>query len=265
MTSPAQAAADIIKARITFGPAETAVLLGRGFQGVADLAENPVAIPYSELPGFPQVSGGEVIICHIDGVPALILKGRPSFYETGDPSLMLSPVETLTHLGVRAILSPGFVTSVRADVLPGSLVLITDHINFSGMNPLIGVPSGIGVNLNDAYDKRLQRKVNYAASGASLALHEGVLMWCSGPSYETPAEVKMAKALGADVIGWTIAPEAILARAIEIPFVGVGVTTDLGAGFLGVGAPSSNLTRGPVIAGLISVRRLLRGYVKIKS
>ncbi len=265
MTTPAQAAADVIKSRSLHGTAETAVILGRDFQGLADLAQDPVVVPYSDLPGFPETPDGEVVLCEIEGAPTLLLKGAPTFYETGDPSLMAGAIETLTHLGVRGIWRTGLVTSLRADFVPGTLVAITDHINFSGMNPLIGVADAFGVNLNDVYDKRLLRRVKLAATSAAVSIHEGVLMWCSGPTFETLAEAKAAKLLGADLIGWSIAPEAIIARRFGLPFLGVALVTDLAAGVLGAGAPSANLARGPIIAGLISTRRLLRSYLKQKG
>ena len=265
MTTPALDAAEIIKARSGLGAMDTAVILGRTFFGLADIAEDTVAIPYADLPGFPQANGvedGELLICTIDGAPTLLLKGRSTFHETGDPSLMSGPIETLSHLGVRSLLSTALALSVDADLVPSSVVAITDHINFTGLNPLIGVNDGNSVvNMNDAYDKRLLRRIKTAAAAAGVAVHEGVFMWFSGPSYETPAEVKVARQLGADVLGWTLAPEAILARRFGIPFAGVSVVTDFGAGFSG-GNPTSDLTRGPAVAGVVATKRLLRAFVK---
>jgi len=265
MTNPAQAAAEIVRSRNTLGATDSAVILGRRFYSAADVAENEIVIPYVELPGFPRAPGvedGALILCTVDGTPAIFLKGRSNFYETGDPSLMSTPIETLALLGVRGILAPGFAVSARADMVPSSVVSITDHINYTGLNPLVGATGEKNfVNMNEAYDKRLLRRVKQSATGAGVTLHEGVLMWFSGPSFETPAEVKMARMLGADLLGWSLAPEAILARRFAVPFAGVAVVTDFGAGFSN-GNPSADPTRGPAVAGVIAVKRLARAFVK---
>lgn len=266
MSNTAEMAAEIIRSKNVLGPVETAVILGRNFFGLADIAENVVTIPYTELPGFPPanaVQKGELLICTIDGTPTLLLKGRSTFYETGDPSLMGGAIETLAQLGVRSILCTGLALSVHADLVPSSVVAVTDHINFSGLNPLLG--SGLGdkaiVNMNEAYDKRLLRRLKNTAATAGVAVHEGVYMWFSGPSFETPAEAKVARQLGADMLGWTMAPEAILARRFAVPFAGVTVVTDFAAGFSN-GNPSADLTRGSAVAGVVATKRLLRAFVK---
>jgi len=268
MSTPAQEAAEIIKARSEFGAIETAVILGRTFFGAADLAERTVSIPYAELPGFPQAPGvedGELLICTIDGGPALVLKGRSTFYETGDPSLMSGPIETLSLLGVRSLLSTALALSVQADLVPSSVVAITDHINFTGLNPLIGAAADgkAMINMNEAYDRRLLRRIRTSAAAAGVTVHDGVFMWFSGPTFETPAETKVARQLGADLLGWTLVPEAILARRFGIPFAGVAVVTDFGAGFNN-GNPTADLTRGPAVAGVVATKRLLRAFVKVR-
>ena len=198
MSTPAQSAAEIVKARNSLGVAETAVLLGRNFYTVADVAENEIVFPYSELPGFPRAPGvedGALILCTVDSVPTIFLKGRTNFFETGDPSLMSTPIETLALLGVRSILTASFAQSVRADIVPSSVVAVTDHINFNGFNPLVGAAGDKNcANMNEAYDKRLLRRLKQAAGAGGVTLHEGVLMWFSGPTFETPAEVKMENA-----------------------------------------------------------------------
>jgi purine-nucleoside phosphorylase len=265
MSDTARAAANAIASRNALGVTECAIILDPNFYNVADIVENDARIPYADLPGFPQTAStadGELIIGTVDSIPALILKGRAAFHETGDPSLMASPIETLTHLGVRSILSTTPALSARADLVPGCLVAITDHINFTGLNPLIGAHGDKNaVNMNDAYDKRLLRRIKTAASSAGVSVHEGVLMWFSGPSFETPAEVKAARLLGADLIGWSLAPEAILARRFGLPFAGVGLVTDFGAGFSN-GNPTADFGHGPAIAGVVALKRLIRGFVK---
>jgi purine-nucleoside phosphorylase len=265
MTSPAQQAADIIKSRNWVGSAETAVILGRNFASAADLAENPTVFRYADLPGFPRTpatADGEIIVGLVDGAPTIFLKGRANFFESGDPSLMSVPIETLALLGVRSIVATTLALSVRADLVPSSIVAVSDHINFSGLNPLIGATGDdIFLNLNEAYDKRLLRRIKISASGGGVTVHEGVLMWFSGPTFETPAEVKMARQLGADLIGWSIAPEAIIARRYGVPFAGLAVITEFGAGFSG-GNPVADFTRGPAVAGVVALKRLLRAFIK---
>jgi len=268
MSTPAEEAAAIIKSHSGVGPVDSAIILGRLFFSAADIGERVAAFPYAELPGFPVVPGvedGELIVSLVDGAPAVILKGNTAFHETGDPSLMAGPIETLALLGVRSVLSTGLVQSVQADLVPSSIVLVTDHINFSGLNPLIGSQAGdkAMINLNEAYDKRLLRRVKTAAATAGVSVHEGVLMWFSGPSFETPAEAKIARQLGADLIGWTIAPEAILTRRYGMLFSGVSVVTDFAAGFSN-GNPTSELTRGPAVAGIVASKRLLRAFCKFR-
>lgn len=261
MTTPAQAAAELIKGRNALGPIETAVILGRDLASTTEIADDASSIPYAEIPGFPSVVGadGELVIGLVEGAPMLLLKGRPEFYESGDPSLMSCVIETLAHLQVRALVSTAMAVSTNADVLPSSLLSVTDHINFNGLNPLIGSAGGENIiSLIGAYDKRLRGRLKQSSAGAGVTLHEGVLMWFSGPSFETPAEVKMARMLGADALGMSIAPEAILARRFGVPFAGVALVTDYAAGFFG-GNPTYDPTRN---VGLIALRRLLRSFQK---
>lgn len=267
MVTPAQAAAEIVKSHHKLGMIETAVILDRNFYGVADTMDDATSIDFADLPGFPQTArtdDARVIVGTIDGFSALLMKGRASFFEIGDPSLMSTPIEMLTHLGVRCLLSTTPAVSTRADLVPSSLVMITDHINFSGLNPLVGSNSDKSfVNMNEAYDRRLLRRLKTAAGSSGVTIHEGVLMWCSGPSFETPAEIKVARQLGADLVGWSLAPEAILARRYGIPFAGVAIVTDFGAGFSN-GNPSADFTRGSAVAGAVALKRLVRGFVKIR-
>lgn len=265
MTSPAAQAAEIIKSHGISG-IETALILSRSMAAAAEIVEDPIGIPYADLPGFPAavVKGGEVQICSVEGAKILLLKGRPDFHEIGDPSLLFSAMETLSMLGVRGVLAAGFATSVNAQIAPSNLVAITDHIDFKGMNPLIGAPGERKLlNMNEVYDKRLLRRLKASAATAGVGLQEGVYLWHSGPSFETPAEAKVARMLGADVMGMSLASEAILARRCNLPYAAIVVVTDFAAGFNG-GAPIGDLSRGPTVAGIIALRRLLRAYPKFR-
>jgi purine-nucleoside phosphorylase len=265
-TSNAEEAAEIIRALHPARIYEAAIISSDIFAGVADLGEKIASLPYASLPGFPVCEGverGEVVALNIDGMSVLVLHGRPTFYETGDPSLMASAMETLSILKVRAVQCTGVALSVDYNLTPGSPVLITDHINLTGLNPLIGAYAGgkSRVNMNEAYDRRLQRRMR-AATVNGIALREGVLMWFSGPSYETPAEAKFARQFGADLIGWTIAPEAILARRYNLPFLGLAVVSDFGAG-VNNGNPSPDFAAGPALAGAVATKRLIRSFLKM--
>ncbi len=267
MTSTAQDAADILKARNSLGVPETAIILPSNFSAMGEIGESTTTVPYADLPGFPRTPAtedGAVVICAIEGVPTFVLKGRADFYETGDPSLMAGPIETLSLLGVRNILSTTSAASINADLFPGALVAIADHISFSGLNPLIGTGDDKNfVNMHEAYDKRLLRRLKAAAAASGVTIHERVFMWFSGPSSETPAEAKAARILGADVIGMSLAPEAILARRFATPFAGVAIVSELVFG-VGGAAPKADSARAPTVAGLVALKRLLRAYVKGK-
>jgi purine-nucleoside phosphorylase len=148
---------------------------------------------------------------------------------------------------------------------PGTLVVITDHINLSGRNPLIGVAEEGGfVSMTEAYDKRLTHRLKRASLGAGVQVREGVYMWFSGPSFETPAEIKMARTLGADVVGMSLVPEVILARRLAMRVGAIAVVTNFGAGFSG-GNPTHAQTREVAQQGSISVRRVIRAFLKTRD
>jgi purine-nucleoside phosphorylase len=265
----AEEASEVLRSRGIVDPVELAISLGPQLGGFAENLEDAIGVPYADIPGFPSIdqSGGEgrLIVGTLEGARIACLQGRSHFYENGDPTLMAGPLETLAMLGVSNLLLTSTAGSVNADFYPGHLVLITDHINFNGLNPLIGLSSEGGfVNLTDAYDKRILRRLKLSAAAGGVTVHEGVYMWFSGPSFETPAEVKMARLLGADVIGMSVVPEVILARRLALHVGVIAVITTFGAGFSG-GNPIQAETRQQALAGLISLRRLLRAYVKNKD
>jgi purine-nucleoside phosphorylase len=203
-----------------------------------------------------------MVVCKIEGAPALMLKGRADFHETGDPSLMAPVLETLALVGVRSAISIGFANSVNPSLSPGAVVAVNDHIDFRGLNPLIGMGTdGAFLNMNEVYDKRQMRRLKYAAAGAGAQLHEGVLAWFSGPTFETVAEARAARILGADLVGMSIVPEAILAKRYRLPFAGVAVVLDFAAGVSG-GAPDGDFASAPVAAALVQIKRLLRACHK---
>ncbi|WP_136657780.1 purine-nucleoside phosphorylase [Nitratireductor sp. XY-223] len=217
---------------------ETAIVLGSGLGSLAGEVRDPVRVPYEDLEGFPHsgVSGhaAEVVAGHLGETPVIMLSGRAHYYEKGDASVMRAPLETLHGLGVKRLILTNAAGSLREDMPPGSVMQITDHINFSGSNPLIGEPSDRRfVGLTNAYDADMAQEMRDAAKATGTDLHQGVYMWFSGPSFETPAEIRMARTFGADAVGMSTVPEVILARFLGLRVAAASVVTNLAAGMSG--------------------------------
>lgn len=240
----------------------TALVLGSGLGGLVDKIDDPIHIPYGDLEGFPAggVSGhaGEVVVGGIDGVPVIMLSGRVHYYEHGNAAAMRLPIEVLAAVGVEKLVLTNSAGSLREDLPPGSVMLITDHINWSGMNPLIGEPTDRRfVGMTNAYDEVMMDAVRDIAAKMDIALGEGVYMWFSGPSFETPAEIRMAAQLGADAVGMSTVPEVILARFAGLRVCAFSVITNFGAGMTG-GELSHTETKevapkgGEILGGLLS-------------
>ncbi|YBV95574.1 purine-nucleoside phosphorylase [Phyllobacteriaceae bacterium JZ32] len=231
-------AANRIEARLKGSVPKLAIVLGSGLGGVVDAVEDAVRFSYAELPGFPAsgVTGhaGELIFGRLSGKPVFILSGRAHYYEHGNPAAMRPALETLKVLGVETLILTNAAGSVREDLAPGSVMLIDDHINYSGLNPLIGEPSDARfIGMTAAYDPGLKDAFEAAAAKAGEALPRGVYMWFSGPSFETPAEIRMARLLGADAVGMSTVPEVILARFLGLRVAACSVITNFGAGMTG--------------------------------
>ncbi len=236
MTGSTQAV-ERIRAQSAVQP-KTALVLGSGLGGVVDAVCDGIAISYSDLPGFPvsTVTGhsGTLVTGTISGTPVAVLSGRSHYYEHGRADAMRPVLETLKALGVDTVILTNSAGSVRADMTPGSVMLITDHINFSGLNPLIGEPSDARfVSMTAAYDPDLAARARAAAETEVLHLHEGVYAWFPGPSFETPAEIRAARVLGADAVGMSTVPEVILARFFGIRVLAFSVITNMAAGMTG--------------------------------
>ena len=215
-----------------------AIVLGSGLGSLVERVENAVRIPYADLAGFPVggVSGhaGELVAGLLGGVPMLMLSGRVHYYEKGDATAMRRPLEILKDLGIENLILTNAAGSLREDMPPGSVMQITDHINYSGMNPLIGEESdGRFVGMTSAYDADLAGRMRAAAASLDIPLSQGVYMWFSGPSFETPAEIRMARILGADAVGMSTVPEVILARFLGLKVAAASVITNFGAGMTG--------------------------------
>ncbi len=233
-----KAAIDTLVERLEGRTAEAALVLGSGLGGLVDEIEDAVRIPFGDLPGFPVsgVSGhaGQIVAGRFGGVPVLMLAGRAHYYEHGNAAAMRPVLETLAGIGVTKLLLTNAAGSLRPEMGPGSVMLITDHINFSGSNPLFGEPSDRRfVGLTEAYDAGIRAALKAAAAATDTPLHEGVYMWFSGPSFETPAEIRMARIVGADAVGMSTVPEVILARFLGLRVAACSVITNLAAGMTG--------------------------------
>jgi len=215
---------------------KVAIILGSGLGGLADRIQGPVSIPYEDLPGFPvltvQGHAGEIIGGLLAGKPVIALKGRKHFYETDDADPLKTMIRSLKVLGVEILFISNAAGSLRENIPVGSLMAITDHINFMGLNPLTGPNDDIfGPRfpaMKDAYEPALRNTLKKAASAVGIALKEGVHMGFRGPSFETPAEIRMAQVLGADAVGMSTVPEVIVARHMGIPCFAISIITDLG-------------------------------------
>lgn len=241
-------AADVLRDRLSgarqaggrpvLAPPVVAMVLGSGLGDLAERVEVAARIGFAEIPGFPvsAVSGhaGEVILGRLGGREVLIVSGRVHYYESGDAGAMRPVIEAIAGLGIDRLLLTNSAGSVREDIAPGSVMMIEDHIAFSGLNPLIGEASDARfVSMTTAYDARLRAGMAGAAAKLGETVFGGVYMWFSGPSFETPAEIRMARILGADAVGMSTVPETILARFFGLRVVAASVITNFGAGMTG--------------------------------
>lgn len=231
-------AADFLKGRLGALAPRYGIVLGSGLGSLVDAVAEPLRIPYAEIPGFPvsSVSGhaGEFVAGRIGDTPVAVLSGRAHYYERGDAKAMRVPIETLKRIGVENLILTNSAGSLREDMPPGSVMRIADHIAFAGANPLIGLESDERfVGMTNAYDAALAIGMEEAAERLGIPLARGVYMWFSGPSFETPAEIRMARILGADAVGMSTVPEVILARFFGLKVAAASVVTNFAAGMTG--------------------------------
>jgi xanthosine phosphorylase len=220
------------------GQPRVGIVLGSGLGAVADAVQDATAVGYEELPGFPRpgVAGhaGKAVLGHLGGVPVAVLMGRAHFYEGGDPMPRVTPVRALHAAGAEVLVLTNAAGSLRTDLGPGRLMAISDHINLTGFNPLIGPnDESIGPrfpSLRDAYDPELRAELHAAASELGIDLGEGVYLAVSGPSFETPAEIRAFRTLGADAVGMSTVHETILARHAGMRVAAVSAISNLAEG-----------------------------------
>lgn len=229
------AALNAIRQRAPLIQARVAVVLGSGWGGLTEHVRGAVCIPYSELEGFPQatVSGhsGMLWLGHVGSTQVAVMSGRKHGYENGDVDAMKVPLRVLKALGCEVLVQTNAAGSLRPDMPAQSLMLISDHINLPQRSPLVG-ESGAErfVSMLDAYDPALRALAQTCAQGRSLDLHEGVYAWAFGPQFETPAEIRMLRQLGADAVGMSTVPETILARYAGMRVLALSLITNMGAG-----------------------------------
>ena len=226
----------IIESRINIQPL-IGIVLGSGMGGIAKIIEDPVIIPYDQLPGFTESTieghAGNIIIGLLNNVPVACLQGRVHFYEGGSCRKVLVPIYTLKLLGCKFFLATTAVGSLNSEILPGSIVLIKDHINMQGCNPLVGINDSIGPrfpSLLEAYSPNLREKMLQVSKKHKIDLNEGVYLSVLGPSFETPAEIRAFKILGADVVGMSLVGEIISARHCGMECCALSIVVNLASG-----------------------------------
>ncbi len=230
----AHQAADIIRNRLPGFTPKAALILGSGLGTLADSLVDAITFSYTELPGFPVSSveghAGELVAGKLEGIPVLCMKGRGHYYEGRGMSVMTSAIRTFKLLGCEFLLATNAAGSMRKEIGPGSLVALTDHINFMPESPLVGPnDETFGprfFSLANAYDRDLRARLHQVAQSLKIDLAEGVFASYTGPNFETPAEIRMMQILGCDVVGMSIVPEVISARHCGLKTLVVSVITN---------------------------------------
>jgi purine nucleotide phosphorylase len=259
-------AVDLIAARAPGFKPRVALVLGTGLGGFIDEVQPVASISYGELEGFPQPTvrshAGKLVLGTIGATPVVVLQGRAHYYEFGRADEMKVPIQTVAELGCETIVLTNAAGSLKLDMPPGSLMAITDHINFTGVNPLFGLGRDRRfVDMVDAYDRGLVKRILAAAKANNILCHDGVYIWFCGPSFETPAEIRAAGILGADAVGMSTAPETILARHAGLKVVGLSVMTNYAAGLVPDGIGHDNVLD-VAKAAAANVAKLLRAFLE---
>lgn len=234
-----QDAVQIIRDRVDFD-AEVGMILGSGLGDYADRIKNAVKIPYSAIPNFPvsTVDGhaGQFVLGSCKGKKVIAMQGRVHYYEGYTQKEITLPIRIMKRIGVSKVLLTNAAGGVNRSFAPGTLMMIRDHINYSGSNPLIGrnfeEDGPRFPDVSRVYQKELRQKLKVLAEQEGIHLEEGVYMMFSGPCYETPAEVRMAGIVGADAVGMSTVPEAIVCAHCGVPVLGISCITNYAAGIL---------------------------------
>lgn len=257
-------AAQFLEGKISTTP-EIGLILGSGLGVLADEVENAVSIPYETIPHFPvsTVEGhaGELVIGTLSGKTVAAMKGRFHYYEGYSFEQVTFPVRVMKALGIETVIVTNAAGGVNESFEPGDLMLISDHLNLMGGNPLIGKNDNeLGVrfpDMSEAYSRELRTLAKDAAGRVGLSVKEGVYAGNTGPVYETPAEVRMARVLGADAVGMSTVPEVIVARHSSMKVLGISCISNMAAGIL-----DQPLAHEEVIETTEKVRAAFLAYVK---
>lgn len=229
-----------VRARSSIVP-EVGIVLGSGLGGLADELEGAVAVPFDELPGWPPATApghvGRLLLGTLGGRPVVMLQGRFHLYEGNPPGLVVQPVLLFARLGVRIVVLTNAAGGLDPSFGPGSLMVISDHLNLTGQNPLVG-PNDPSLgerfpDMTDAWSPRLRERLHRAAGVEGVSLAEGIYVGLTGPNYETPAEVRMYAAFGGHAVGMSTVMECVAARWAGLEVCGVSLVTNAGAGYTG--------------------------------
>lgn len=245
--------------------AEFALILGSGLGEIAEEIENPIVVSYDVIPHFPTTTvvghANELVYGTLSGKKVLVMKGRFHYYEGYGLDAITFPIRVFKALGIENVFLTNAAGGVNATYKPGTLMMITDHINYAGPNPLIGPNDDtIGTRFPDmtqVYYPPYREVIRQAAVQVGVDLKEGVYTWYSGPSYETPAEIRMFRTLGTDAIGMSTVPEAIVANHAGMKVLGISCITNMAAGMSG-----EKLDHAEVVEVTQKVKHLFKALVK---
>jgi purine-nucleoside phosphorylase len=256
-----------VRARTGLVP-EVGIVLGSGLGGLADDLADPVAIGFEEMPGWPAATApghaGRLLLGELGGRPVIMLQGRFHLYEGNDPGLVIQPVLLFKRLGARVVVLTNAAGGLDPTFGPGTLMVMGDHINLTGRSPLIGPNADeLGPrfpDLTDAWSPRLRERLFAAGTAEGVALTEGVYVGLSGPTYETPAEVRMLASLGGHAVGLSTVLECIAARWVGLEVCGVSLITNAGAGYSGEPLTHEEVLAAGQVAGP-RLARVIRRFV----
>ena len=247
---------------------EIGIVLGSGLGGLADDLEDPVAIPFDQLPGWPAATApghvGRLLVGRLGGKDVVMLQGRFHLYEGNDPGLVVQPVLLFHALGARIVVLTNAAGGLDPSFGPGTLMVMRDHINLTGRSPLTGPNADeLGPRFNDltdAWSPRLRARLHAAGAAEDVALEEGIYVGLTGPSYETPAEVRMFAGLGGHAVGMSTVLECIAARWVGLEVCGVSLVTNAGAGYTGAPLTHEEVLESGAVAGP-RLARVIRRFV----
>jgi purine-nucleoside phosphorylase len=247
---------------------EIGIVLGSGLGGLADDLEDPVAIPFDQLPGWPAATApghaGRLLVGRLGGKDVVMLQGRFHLYEGNDPGLVVQPVLLFHALGARIVVLTNAAGGLDPSFGPGTLMVMRDHINLTGRSPLTGPNADeLGPRFNDltdAWSPRLRARLHAAGAAEGVTLAEGIYVGLTGPSYETPAEVRMFAGLGGHAVGMSTVLECIAARWVGLEVCGVSLVTNAGAGYTGAPLTHEEVLESGAVAGP-RLARVIRRFV----